>query len=215
MEESSGLPPLAQPFGCLQAGFLWKVDADSAAILSLSHIPPLPIPPRLEYPLGSRMHLGIIHPRPGARGRPFPRSPRSRVRVNLRVRRPLTQGPQGQPSRLPKPDCCPGVQGIFSTSRGKAPHGWPMNHHSMETGSPIPRGCCSVFSATPPTPLRSPATSLSPVPRPVTHLCLFPAPLVFPFPMGLLCGPSHWPCSVPSPSPVLPCFYPTGPPATL
>ena len=36
-----------------------------------------------------------------------------------------------------------------------------------------------------------------------------------PYPAGLLCGPSHTPFSVPSPSPIIPCLYPTGPPATL
>ena len=130
------------------------------------------------------MHLGVVHPRLEARGRPFPCSPRSRSRLNLRVLRPLTRGPQGQRSLLRTPHGRPGVQGIFPTFRGQAPHGWPMVHHSMATGSPIPRGCCSVFSAAPPTLLRSPATSLSPVPLSVTHLCLFPAPLVFPFPWG-------------------------------
>ena len=134
------------------------------------------------------MHLGVVHPRLEARGRPFPRYPMSRSRVNLRVLRPLTRGPHGQPS--PRP----GVQGIFPTSHCQAPHGWPMVHHSLATGSPIPRVCCCVFSAAPPTLLRSPATSLSPVPRSVTHLCLFPAPLVFPFPWGccvaLATGPS-------------------------
>ena len=59
MEGSSSLPLLAKPFGCLQAGFLWIVIADSAAILFLNHIPPLPIPHGLEYPLGSRKHLGV------------------------------------------------------------------------------------------------------------------------------------------------------------
>ena len=33
--------------------------------------------------------------------------------------------------------------------------------------------------------------------------------------LGLLCGPSHTPFSVPSPFPIIPCLYPTGPPATL
>ena len=140
------------------------------------------------------MHLGVVHPRLEARGRPFPRSPRSRSRVNLHVLRPLTRGPQGQPSPLRTPHGCPGVQGIFLTSPGQGPHGWSMVHHSMATGSPIRRGCCSVFSAAPPTPLRSPATSLSLVPRLVIHLFLLPAPLVLPFPWGrcvvLATGPS-------------------------
>ena len=51
-------------------------------------------------PLGSRMILGVVHPRLEARGRPFPRSPWSRSRVNLRVLRPLTWGSEGQPSPL-------------------------------------------------------------------------------------------------------------------
>ena len=34
-----------------------------------------------------------------------------------------------------------------------------------------------------------------------------------PYPAGLLCGPSDTPFSVPSPFPMIPCLYPTGPPA--
>ena len=140
------------------------------------------------------MHLGVVHLRLEARGRPFPSSPRPVSAVNRRVLRPLTRGPPGQPSPLRTPHGRLGAQGISPTSRRQAPHGWPMVHHSMVTGSPIPRGCCSAFSAAPPTPLRSPATSLSPVPRPVTHLRLFPAPLVFPISWGccvvLATGPS-------------------------
>ena len=66
--------------------------------IALSHIPPLPIPHGLEYPLGSRMYLVVIHPQPEARGRPFACSPRSHPRVNLCVSRPLTRKPQSQPS---------------------------------------------------------------------------------------------------------------------
>ena len=130
------------------------------------------------------MHLVVVHPRLEARGRPFPRSPRSRSRVNPRALRPLTRGPQGQPSLLRKPHRRPGVQGIFPTSRGQAPHGWPMVHHSMATGFPIARGCCSVCSASPHPLVCNPATSRSPVPRPVTHLGLFPASRAFPFSWG-------------------------------
>ena len=43
--------------------------------ISINHIPPLPIPHRLEYPLGSWMHLVIVHRRLQDGGRPFPRSP--------------------------------------------------------------------------------------------------------------------------------------------
>ena len=117
---------------------MWIALADSGAFLSLNHIPPLPMPHGLEYPLSSRMHLVIVHPRLEARGRPFPRPPWSRSRVNLRLLRPLTEGSQGQPSPLRTPHGRPGVQGIFPTSRGQVPHGWPMVHHFMATGFPIP-----------------------------------------------------------------------------
>ena len=153
------------------------------------------------------MHLVVVHPRLEARGRPFPRSSWSRSRVNLRVLRPLTRGSQGQPSPLRPPHGRPGVQGIFPTSRGQAPHGWPMVHHSMATGFPIPWGCCLALS-----------TSL-PFPCPIP-LCLVPAPAVpsvpwTPYPVGPLCGPSHTPFPAPSPCPFIPYLYPTGSPATL
>ena len=35
------------------------------------------------------------------------------------------------------------------------------------------------------------------------------------YPAGLLSGPSHTPFPVPSPFSIIPCLYPTGPPATL
>ena len=90
--------------------------------IALNLIPPLPISQGLDYPLGSRMHLVVVHPRLDTRGRPFPRSPRSCSRVNLRVLRPLTPGPQRQPSPLQTPHGHPGVQGIFLTSRGQVFH---------------------------------------------------------------------------------------------
>ena len=152
--------------------------------IALNHSPPLPIPHGLEYPLGSQMHLCVFHPRLQARGQPFPSSPRSRSRVNPRVLRPSTRGPQGQPSPLRTPHGRPGVESIFPTSRGQGPHGWPMVHHSMATSFPIPRGCCSVFSASPRPLVRNPATSHSPVPRPVTHHVLFPPSRAIPFSWG-------------------------------
>ena len=187
IEDYSGLPPLAQPFGLLQAGFLWKALADSGAFLSVNHIPPLPTPHRLEYPLGSRMYLGVVHPRLEARGPPFPRSPRSRSRVNLRVLEPLTRGPQGQPSPLRTPHGRPGFQGIFATPRGQAPQGWPMVHHSMATGFPIPQGCCLVLSVSHPIPC----------PVPLGHI---PSPALS---KRLAVSISHWavvrPHSIPHP----------------
>ena len=92
--------------------------------------------------------------------------------------------------------------GPFLTSRGQAPHGWPMVHQSMATGLPIQRGCCS--------------TSYFPLPHPVTHLGLLPASRAFPFSCSCcatLATLSSW--SRPLFPSLIPCFYPTGPPATL
>ena len=72
---------------------------------------------------------------------------------------------------LRTPDGRPGVQGIFPTSRGQVPHGWPMVHHSMATGFPIQHGCCLVLSISLPIPCRIP-------------LCLIPAPGRSQRPMG-------------------------------
>ena len=166
--------------------------ANSGAFLSVNHIPPLPIPHGLAHPLGSRMHLGVVHPRLEARGRPFPRSPWSRSHVNLRVLRPLTRGSQGQPSPLRTPHGRPGVQGIFPAARGQVPHGWPMVHHSMATGFPIPRGCCLALSV-----------SLS-IPCPIP-LCVIPAPARSQRPMdSLLCRAvvRPWPHALPRPVPL-------------
>ena len=80
--------------------------------------------------VASQIHLDFVHPRLEARGRPFPRSLRFRSGLNLRVRRPMTWGPPGQQSPLQTPHGRPGVQGIFPTSRGQTPHGWPMVHHT-------------------------------------------------------------------------------------
>ena len=84
---------------------------------------------------------------------------------------------------------------------------WPMVHHFIANGFPIPWGCCLVFSA-----------SLS-IPCPIP-LCLLPAPALSQRPMdsitlGLLCGSSPTPFPAPSPCPFIPCLYPTGSPATL
>ena len=127
----------------------------------------------------------------GSQGVTLSTFPRSRSRVNLRVLRPLTRGPQGQPSPLRTPHGRPRVQGIFPISRGQAPHGWPMVYYSMATGFPIPRGCCLALSASLPIPcpvplrhIPSPAPSplpmvfrcLGAVVQPVPHPCLSPVP---------------------------------------
>ena len=146
------------------------------------------VPTRLPDALGCRPSAAGEQ---GATLSTFPQVPLTREPTCTQAIDPGTSGSTLTPTDTSRPSRS---SGLFPTSRGQAPHGWAMVHHSMATGSPIPRGCCSVFSATPPTPLRSPASSLSPVPRPVTHLCLFPAPLFFPFPWGccvvLATGPS-------------------------
>ena len=110
--------------------------------IALNHIPPLHISHELEYSLASWKHLALVHPRLEARGQPLPPSPGFHAHANLRVLRPLTRGPQGQPSALRTPHGCPCVQGSFLTSYGRAPLGWPVVHLSIATGLAIPRCCC-------------------------------------------------------------------------
>ena len=176
--------------------------------IALNLIPPLPIPHGLEYPLVSRMHLVVVHPRLGARRRPFSRSPGSRSRANLRVLGPLTGGPQGQPSPLQTPHGRHRVQGIFPTSPGQVPHGYPTVHHSVATGFPIPPGCCFALSIARFTLFisnRNPATSCSRSPHPS-----FPLPRVCCSALATpLSRPHHF---IPF---LIPFLYPTGPPATL
>ena len=98
----------------------------------------------------------------------FPCSLRSRSRVNLRVLRPLSRGPQGQPPPLRTSHGHPGDQGILQTSRGQLPHVWCTVPHSLATCFSIPRSCCiacrrPVSSALPGLALRIPR-SRSPVP---------------------------------------------------
>ena len=138
--------------------------------IARNHIPPLPIPRGLKYPLGSRMHFGVVHPRLEVRGRPFSRIPGSHSRVNLRVLRPLTRAPQGERSPMQTPHGHPRVQGIFLSSRGYVPHGGPMVHHSKATGFPIPQGCCLALSVAQFSLLRfvrNPAMSRFSLPHPV------------------------------------------------
>ena len=86
-------PPAFTPWHSLlvPAG-LFPVDSRCRQrSIALNHIPPLHIPHGLEYPLGSRMHLGVVDLRLEARGRPFPRSPRPRSPMNPRVLRSFTR----------------------------------------------------------------------------------------------------------------------------
>ena len=196
--------------------------------IALDHIPLLPIAHRLEYPLGSQMHLADVHPRLEAGGL-FPPSPESRSRVNLHLLRPLTRGPQSQPSPLRTPHGRSRVQGIFPTSRGQVPHGCPMVPHSMAISFLIQRGCCMAPVAAPSCLLcldrfatarsRSPHPVPGPSPAPVLTSSLLPVPhpLVIPNPaarnplarphltlilLGTVVCPRHG--SLPSsPSPIL------------
>ena len=158
-----------------------------------------PHSPRVGVPTRLLDALGCPPSAAGGQGvTRFPRSPTSRSRVNLRVIRPLTRGPQGQPSPLRTPHSRPGVQGIFRTSCGQAPHGWPMVHHYMATGFPIPRGCCLALLVSHPIPCpvrlchilslaqsQRPVVSLSQgaVVRPVPHPYLSPGPHPIPHPL--------------------------------
>ena len=62
---------------------------------------------------------------------------------------------------------------------------------------------------------RSPFPSHVPFPFATSRHQPVPSVPWTPYPVGPLCGPSHTPFSVPSPFPIIPCLYPTGPPATL
>ena len=180
---------------------MWISLANSGAFLSVNHIPPLPVPHGLEYPLGSRMHLGVVHPRLEARGRPFPRSPRSRSRVNLRVLRPLTWGPQGQPSPLRTPHGRPEVQGIFHLPLARLPMVGPWFTTPWRLVSQSHGAVAWHFW--PPFP--------SNVPFPFPPYRHRPHPRVrrISVPMGPLCGPCHTPVLAPCPHPIPhPAFIP-------
>ena len=182
--------------------------ADSAAFLSVNHIPPLPIPHGLEYPLGSRVHLVVVHPRLEARGRPFPRSPWSRSRVNLRVLRPLTRGSEGQPS-------APGDTSRPSRSSGHFPDfPWPgspwLAHGSPLHGDQFPNPMGLLLDA-----FGLPALPMSDFPFASSRPRPVPSVPWTPYPVGPLCGSSHTPFPAPSPCPFIPWLYPTGSPATL
>ena len=111
-------------------------------------------------------------------------------------------------------------------------------------GPPTPRGCCaapfrrSSRVYTPPSRQQPLARALwilihpgtvscaqhwslpsrprpSPLRRVPSPTSVFSPSCVFPVSLGLSRDPSHTPFSAPSPYPSIPCFYPTGPPATL
>ena len=172
-----------------RASFLWIAIADSAAFLSFNNFPPLFIPHGLEYPLGFRMHLDVVHLLLEARGRPFPRSPRSRSRVNLRVLRPLTRKTSG--SNLTHADTS-----RPSWSSGHFPDfllpGSPwLAHGSPLHGNWFPNPTGLLFGAFV---LPSHPMSRSPMPLPVTGP--IPASRGFPIPRGC-CAARATPLSYP------------------
>ena len=148
------------------------------------------------------MHLVVVHPWLEARGRPFPRSPWSRSRPNLRVLRPLTRGSQGQPSPLRTPHGHPGVQGIFPTSRGQVPHDFPWFTTPWRLVTQFHGGVAWRFR--PPCPPHVPFPFASSWHRPV------PSVPWTRYPVGPLCGSSHMPFPAPSPCPFIPCVHPCG-----
>ena len=91
-----------------------------------------------------------------------------------------------------------------------------MVHNSITSGFAIPRGCCSVFSATPRPLVHNLATSHYHLPHPVTHHGLPPASCAFPLSLGCCAALATLPSRSRSLFPsLIPCLYPGGPPATL
>ena len=136
-----------------------------------------PQPSQAGVPIGSWMHLVVVHPRLEARGRPFPCSLWSRSRVNLRVLRPLTQGISR--STLTTADTSPS-----SRSSGHFPDfPWPgspwLAHGSPLHGDrfPNPMGLLLGAFGLPALPM-----SHSPLPHPGTGP--FPVSLGLPTPSG-------------------------------
>ena len=143
----------------------------------------------------------------------FPQVPLTREPTCTQALDPRTSGSTLTPADTSRPI---GAQGFLPTSRGQAPHGWPMVHHSMATGFPIQRSCCSVFSASPRPLFRNPATSPSASPHSVTHLGLFPASWAFPLSRGCCAALATLSSrSRPLYRSLIPCLYPSGPPATI
>ena len=81
-------------------------------------------------------------------------------------------------------------------------HGSPLHG----AGFPIPRGCCLALMS--PCPSHVPFPFASSLNWPVCSVPWTPYTV-------RLSGPSHTPFPAPSPSPIIPCLYPTGSPATL
>ena len=122
--------------------------------IALSDIPPLPIIYGLEYLIGSRMYLVVVHPRLDARGRPLPRFPTSRSGVNVRVLRLLTAGPHpcGHLKAVPgfrAISCLPVATFPMVGARFLTP--WPLvsDSHGNLTWRFRPNFPCSALFATP------------------------------------------------------------------
>ena len=176
-EGSSGLPPPAQPFGCLQTAFLWIAVADSAALLSTTfhHSPSL---------TGWSTHLApgctwlssIRSWRPGGDRFRVPRVPLTREPTRTQAidlgasRSTLTPADTSRPSRSPGhfPDF------PWSGSPWLA-HGSPLHGDRF----PNPMGllfgalCRSRFPAPLSQPRDAPFPCATPRPRP-NPLTLFP-----------------------------------------
>ena len=169
----------------------WRLVSQShGAVAQYSRPPLLPwfATPRRPFPL---CHVLSRHP-----SRPIPRVPHL----------PILLGLLCAPSHTPfsVPFSSPFIPCLY-------PSGPPATLSRGPTGSSSLRG-----------PFREPSTGRSlsaPVPFPcaTSRHPSRPIPCVprLPILLGLFCGPSHTPFSVPSPFPIIPCLYPTEPPATL
>ena len=129
------------------------------------------VPGRLPDALGCRPSAARGQ---GATLSTFPQVPLTREPTSTQAIDPGTSGSTLTPAATSRPSRS---LGHFLTSRGQAPHGRLMVHHSMATGFPIPRGCCLAPSAIFPCSV-SFATARCPVPssrhRPNPRVTRFP-----------------------------------------
>ena len=181
IEGSSGLPPPAQPFGCLQAGFLWIAVADSAALLSTTfhHSPSL---------TGWSTHsapewtwLSSIHGwRPGGDRFHVPRVPLTREPTCTRAIDPGASGSTLTPANTSRPSRSSGYFPDFPWSgfpwlaHGSPLHGdWFPNPTGLLFGvvcRPSALPFCALRPATSRSPLSLPATGPIPVSHPASRV---------------------------------------------
>ena len=138
-------PPLAQPFACLQTGFLWVAVAYKATF------------PSTKFHRFASLTVWSTHSPPCCTSLLSIRGSRPRGNCFPLLRLPLTR----EPTRTLSVD--PGAQGYtptfahtgrplrslghLRTCHDQGLHGWPMFHLSMAAGFFVPRRCCFVPTA--------------------------------------------------------------------